>query len=212
MKKLILLAITALLAFQNLFAQAVFRHVTSAANTGVSGGTQAHITLLDHPRLNGNPNAIIFILPNYNLNGADAAGVDYLQNAGVWYNGSRWTIFNQNTKAAMPLSMTFNILVAPPGNPNCFTVTATKANITAHGVPNGMQIDHPATNGKTDAMLLVTQNWSRVYNDASQLVTYANGKWSISNNGYMAYWRGETTDTRGLMPEGARFNVMVIKP
>lgn len=188
-----------------LAAQVVFRHVSTSANT------RGHITTLDHPQLNGNPNAILFILPNYNLNGAEATGVDYLHNAGVWYNGSRWTIFNQNTKQAMPLSMTFNVLVAPPGNPNCFTVSATQANIAAHGAPNGMQIDHPAANGKTNAMLLVTQNWSNVYNDASQLVIYSNGKWSISNNGYMAYWRGETTDRRGLMPVGARFNVMVIE-
>lgn len=209
MKKTTLLLAFFLGGMNTMIAQAVFRHVTSAANTGHAAGTRAHITVLNHPRLNGNPSALIFILPNYNLNGADATGADYTQNAGVWYNGSRWTIFNQDTTAAMPLGMTFNVLVAPPGNPNCFPVTCTAA--SKAGLPNGMVIDHPASNGKTNAMLLVTQNRANVYNDASQIVTYSGGKWYISNNGYMAYWRGDTKDTRCLMPEGSRFNVMVIE-
>ena len=190
---------------QSLYAQVAFRHVTSAANVN------AHITTLDYPQLNGSPNAMLFILPNYNLNGAEATGQDYKQNAGVWYDAgrSRWTIFNQNTKEPMPLGMTFNVMIAPPNNPNCFTFTVTQASINGFG--NGAVIDHAATNGKTDAMLLVTQNRAGVYNDASQILFYNVSKWAIANNGYDAYWRGETTDTRCLMPVGARFNVMVIE-
>lgn len=203
MKKQIFLVIVLCWTVAQMPAQVAFRHVTTAAN--VSG----HITSLDHPQLNGNPNAMLFVLPNYNLNGAEAAGQNYQQNAGVWYNGSRWTIFNQDTKEPMPLNMTFNVLIAPAGNPNCFTFTVTEASKT--NFVNGAAIDHPATNGKTDAMILLTQNWAGVYLDASQVTEYWRGKWCIFNNGYDDYYNGKTKDMRWQMPVGARFNVMVIE-
>ena len=183
-------------------AQVVFRHVTNASNT------QDHLTTLDHPQLNGNPNALVFIMPNYNTNGAESTGADYQQNAGVFYSGGRWIIFNQNTKAAMPPNLTFNVLVAPPGNTNYFTTTCT-AESKAGLAPNGMVIDHPATNNKNNALLLITQNWNGVYNDNSPIVSYANGKWYISNNKYLS--PNPAISAKSTMPIGARFNVMVIE-
>jgi len=183
--------------------QMAFRHFTTTSNT--SGQT----TTLDHPKLNGNPKAIIFIMPNSNANGADAEAKTYTQNAGVRYNGSRWTIVNQNSSESIPKGMTFNVLIAPPNSRNCFTITAATTNLTSF--PNGMDIDHPATNGKVNAMLLVTQNVGTVYQDASQMTSYSGGKWRISNNGYMDYYNRKTTDTGSFMQAGARFNVMVIE-
>ncbi|WP_373548110.1 M12 family metallopeptidase [Haliscomenobacter sp.] len=182
-------------------AQVAFRHVTS------SGNTQGHITRLDHPQLNGNPNALVFIMPNYNTNGADPTGADYAQNAGIYYSGWRWAIFNQNTKAPMPVNLTFNVLVAPAGNSNYFSVTCTQ-NSKAGLAPNGMVIDHPATNNKPNLLLMVTQNWSGTYNDNSPIVSYANGKWYISNNKYLS--PDPAISAKSTLPVGARFNVMVI--
>lgn len=180
-----------------------FRHVATAANT--SGQT----TILDHPKLNGNPNAIIFIMPNYNVNGATAEERAYTQNAAVRYNGERWTIVNENSSVKIAPGTTFNVLIAPPNNPNCFTFTTTKASISSF--PNGAAIDHPATNGASDAMLLITQNVGSVYNDVSQVTCYSNGEWWIFNNGYMDYYNGITKETKSFMPVGARFNIMVIE-
>lgn len=178
MKKQFFLVIVLCWAFTQLAAQIAFRHVTTAANTGATAGTSAHITVLDHPQLNGNPKAIIFILPNFNLNGAEATGQDYKQNAGVWYDSgrSRWTIFNQNTKEPMPLNMTFNVMVAPPNSPNCFTFTVTEASKTGFG--NSAFMDHPATNGKSNAMLLLTQNWAEARTPAvlNAFLAYSQGK------------------------------------
>ncbi|WP_373548109.1 M12 family metallopeptidase [Haliscomenobacter sp.] len=182
-------------------AQVAFRHVTNPGNV------QGHITRLDHPQLNGNPNALVFIMPNYNTNGADPSGADYQQNAGVYYSGGRWAIFNQNTKAPMPVNLTFNVLVAPAGNANYFSVTCTQ-NSKAGLAPNGMVIDHPATNNKPNVLLMVTQNWSGTYNDNSPIVSYANGKWYISNNKYLS--PDPAISAKSTMPVGARFNVMVI--
>ncbi|MEI6409897.1 MAG: hypothetical protein WCR52_10970 [Bacteroidota bacterium] len=179
-----------------------FRHVATAANT--SGQT----TILDHPKLNGNPKAIIFVMPTYNANGATGAK-RYTQNVAVQYKGDRWTIVNENGNVAIAPGTTFNVLIAPPNNPNCFTYTTTQASVA--GIPNGTVIDHPATNGKSDAMLLITQNLGSVFNDVSQVTSYSNGKWYISNNGFQDYYDGKTKDTRYVMPVGARFNVMVIE-
>lgn len=182
-------------------AQVAFRHVTSPGNV------QGHITRLDHPQLNGNPNALVFIMPNYNTNGADPSGADYQQNAGIYYSGGRWAIFNQNIKAPMPVNLTFNVLVAPAGNSNYFSVTCTQ-NSKAGLAPNGMVIDHPATNNKPNVLLMITQNWSGTYNDNSQVVSYANGKWYISNNKYLS--PDPAISAKSTLPVGARFNVMVI--
>jgi microsomal dipeptidase-like Zn-dependent dipeptidase len=184
-----------------LHGQQAFRHVTNTTNTS------GHITTLDHPQLNGNPNAMVFIMPNYNTNGADPSGADYQQNAGVWYNGSRWTIFNQNTKALMPMNLTFNVLIAPPGNVNYFTISCTAASKTGLA-PNAMVIDHPATNNKPYALLLVTQNWAGTYNDNSPIVSYSNGKWYISNNKYLLT---PEISAKTTLPIGARFNIMVVE-
>ncbi len=188
-----------------IYGQTAFRHVTN------TGNINANTTRVDHPQINGNPDAFLFILPNYNLNGSATNGVDYQQNAGVFYDGKFWYIFNENPNLAMQENVTFNVLVASPNDKNCFKITATTAAIDINGAPNGFVIDHPVTNGKRDALVLITQNRDQTYNDASQVTSYVNGKWRIANNGYLAYRRGETSDNRCLMPAGARFNVMVLE-
>ncbi len=80
-----------------------------------------------------------------------------------------------------------------------FIHIATSSNITR----NYTDIDHPATNNRPEALILVTPNWSPggqgdVYNDHSTGVWYHQGKWSIFNQDKTA------------MPVGAAFNVMVI--
>ena len=203
MKSSIFLFLSFLLFTLTGHAQTAFRHVTASTNT------QGHVTTLDHPQLNGNPNAIIFIMPNWNTGGGtNTAGVAYNENAGVWYNGSRWTIFNQKITALMPIGVTFNVLIAPAGNPNYFTVANTAEN--SANFANGFRIDHPATNNKPNALLLVTQNWSGVYNDDAPVTSYANGKWNIGNVRYMDYWY-DNSKTQYLMKLGSRFNVMVIE-
>jgi hypothetical protein len=77
----------------------VFIHRAMGSN--ISG----HITAIDHPLSNNDPNAILIITPNWTPSGI------YNTNAvGVWYNGNRWTIFNQNL-APMLTNSAFNVLI-----------------------------------------------------------------------------------------------------
>jgi hypothetical protein len=84
----------------------VFIH--RASNASISG----HITTIDHPLANGDPNAILLVTHNFS---ADTSGTPYEPNTvGVWYNGSRWTIYHENTAVAMPVGRAFNVMVIKP--------------------------------------------------------------------------------------------------
>jgi hypothetical protein len=81
----------------------VFIHRATAGN--ISG----HITTIDHPLANGDPNAILLVTHNYS---ADISATPYEPNTvGVWYDGSRWTIYHENTGVAMPVGRAFNVLI-----------------------------------------------------------------------------------------------------
>jgi hypothetical protein len=80
----------------------VFVHTATAPN--ISGNW----TAIDYPLTNGNPNAITIATPNYNPGGAGGIYDDHP--IGVWYNGSKWSIFNQDL-AAMPVNASFNLYV-----------------------------------------------------------------------------------------------------
>lgn len=186
----------ALFACSILRGQVVLSHITATNNI------QGHITTLNHPDLNGNPNAIIFIMPIGNTN--------FTSHVGVWYNGSSWTIFNQNTGLPMPIGMTFNILVHPKPSANVFTHICTPQNTGGSGgtFMNVTNIDNPATNNNPNAILLVTQNYKGKYNNNTFTVSYAGNKWGISN---AITGISELNTNAGVyMPVGAAFNIMVI--
>ena len=77
-----------------------FIHTATATNI------VGHITLIDNPALNGNPNAIILVTHNY-----ESSGVYNNHPIGVYYDGSKWTVYNQDM-SAMPDGIKFNVLIA----------------------------------------------------------------------------------------------------
>jgi hypothetical protein len=79
-----------------------FLHATSASN--ISG----HITTIDHPLLNGNPDANVFVSHVYDITGG------YLNAAtSVWYDAvkGKWTIYADDL-TPMPVGAKFAVLVA----------------------------------------------------------------------------------------------------
>jgi len=154
-----------------------------------------HITYLDHPMLNQNPNAILFVTPNWNPGGT-ASGTYNDHPIGVWYDGLRkqWSIFNQDG-VTMTVNTAFNVFVATDLS-NVFAHTATVTNT----VSNVTYLDHPSLNGNPAALVLVTPNWTGVYNAHHIGVYYSTGmqRWAIFNQDL------------SNMPEGASFNVLVV--
>lgn len=158
----------------------------------------ANATFIDHPLTNGNPTAIIFVTQNQNPGGID--GNYHPHRLGVWYSTfmQQWAIFNQDL-SPMISSPDFNVFI-PDAGTNVFTHTATLANTSG----NYTDIDHPRTNNKPYAKVLVTQNYNPgggggTYNDNPIGVWYNafTHKWSIFNQNKVS------------MPNGASFNVFI---
>lgn len=155
-----------------------FKHKTSSTN--ISG----HITTIDNPLTNGNPNLILLISQEY--------GKYNTSQVGVWYSGGKWKIYNED-KTPIPQNTSFNVVALPPSS-NAFNHTANYNNIES----NWTTINHPDCNNNPNAVIMVTQNWKSTYNTGAIGVWYNGSKWAIFNQ--------DESD----MPQGVSFNVVVL--
>jgi hypothetical protein len=168
----------------------IFVHKATAGNSA------GDYTKIDNALTNGHPNAIVFTTPNYNPGGIGGMYSDY--NIGVWYDGSQWAIFNQDEVTAIPAGTAFNVLVPNPDT-SVFVHKATVGNSAG----DYTTIDYPLTNGKSNAIILVTPNYAPgdvcgcIYDNHPIGVFYSGGKWKIFNQDLAA------------IPAGAAFNVTV---
>jgi len=154
----------------------VFRHTATSRNTS------GHITTLNHPATNGNPNAKLIISQYWGKK------VYNNHSIGVYYSGGKWKIYNQDF-SAMPENAMFNILV---DYKNTYQHKVTKQNVAGHTtVLNNKKI---GTTGSK--CLFITQAWEGIYNPHPVGIWKAGKKWTIYNED------GKT------MPENARFNVL----
>ncbi len=170
-----------------------FVHTATASNTGYN------YTVLDHPRLNGNPDARILVAAR---DGAISAPDEYL---GVWYTWEgRWSIFLEDKNATLPVGATFNVLVLPDDGTS-FVHTVTEANLS--DLPGHFPwsvIDDPRLNGKNLILPQVVQLWNPngglgVYNDHPVVLSY---------NSPSERWHLENTD-RSDIPVGSSFIIYV---
>ena len=162
-------------------------------HTSTSGSISYNYTVIDHPLTNNNPNAVLLVTQNFSAAGGSAFNDHRL---GVWYNGSAWSIFNQDS-AAMPVHASFNITVLPD-EPTVAVHTATPANT----IGGSTFIDHPLTNNNPNAIVSITQNWNPggiggINNDHTVAVWYYDvfERWAVFNQDHTA------------VPDGASFNV-----
>jgi|AntRauMFilla1563_2_1112583.scaffolds.fasta_scaffold00149_10 hypothetical protein len=80
-----------------------FTHTATAANI------IANSTSIDHPELNGNPDATFLFMHYYGVNGAPSQ-INLPANTGVWYNGTNWNIYTEDT-TDMPEGIAFDIAI-----------------------------------------------------------------------------------------------------
>lgn len=85
----------------------VFKHIA------VSSNTSGHLTRINHPMCNGDPNAMLIVTHDYG-----SSGPYVTKPFGVWYDPTigRWTIFIEDL-SAMPLNARFNVLVVKTSYP-----------------------------------------------------------------------------------------------
>jgi hypothetical protein len=179
---LALLAVGATGPLTQSYGQA-FRHTAAASN--IDAG-QPWITILDNALTNNLSSKLLFVSQEWG-----SAGPYNPHSIGVWYNGTKWTIFNQD-RVTMPPQAKFNVLALDPGD-NVFVHTAGGANITGQRTT----LDHPLLNNNPNARILVTQNWGDAgpYNANAVGAYYQDSRWSIENG--------------AAMPVGAKFNVWI---
>jgi hypothetical protein len=123
----------------------------------------SHVTVIDHPSLNNNPNARLMVTQRWE-------GVYNNNPIGVYYTGNRWAIYNQNF-AAMPRNAKFNILV----DDEIFTVTASSPTLNYYFFSNYK------TDYRPNALVFTTQYWTGVYNAHEVGVWYSGNNWSVFN-------------------------------
>lgn len=113
--------------FTLLLGISVFAQSKMFVHTATSENTSAAATMLDHPDLNGNPNAGVIVVHNWNPGGV--GGVYNNRVSGVWYDGVNWWIFNQDLTNLI-IGTKYNVLIGPSSN--TYMHQATSSNTTDH--------------------------------------------------------------------------------
>jgi hypothetical protein len=97
---------------------AFFMGVPDGSNTAVAthvadaGNIAGNYTIIDHPLLNGDPDAVFVYTHNWGVSGGSGNVVnDHV--TGVWYTGSNWSIYNEDL-SAMPEDAEFELMIFDP--------------------------------------------------------------------------------------------------
>ena len=158
----------------------IFTHIVTDSNKS------GHVTILDHPDLNNNPDAQIVVSHNYEPNSIDDTNV-----ISLWYNGSNWTIFHENFES-MITDTAYNVVISKDGTFIRHSNTGNEWTTT---------IDDPALNNNPNARPIISNYWnpSRIYNDNNMGILYDASirKWKIYNESGLAF------------PTDASFNILV---
>lgn len=124
---------------------------------------------------------------------------------GVWWNSSRWSLFNQNTSGTLALDRRFFVLLDLNSNTS-YVHVATALNSLA----NTTTLDHPELNNRPSALPIVTQRFDP---DGDGFGTYnANsiGVWYDSSvSRFKIFNQVAVFPLLPAMPVSAAFNVLI---
>jgi hypothetical protein len=174
--------------------------VGSFVHTATAGNTSGNTTSMDNALTNTNPNAMVFVTENYNPGGI-ITGMGDNHPIGAYYDGTKWTVFNQDG-VAIQTNTSFNVLVLVPAS-DIFVHTTTAAN--GGGVAPYTIMDNALTNNHSNTLIFATPNLNpggvSGANNNHNISAYYNGnQWAVLNQD------GATVTV------GAAFNVLVPNP
>jgi hypothetical protein len=114
--------------------------------------TTGNRTFIDHPALNGNPDALVQVTPNWNP--GNSTGVYNDHPVGVFYDSSqqRWAITNLDG-LSIPLGADFNVLI-PPEDETFWVHGSAPVNLG----PGTTTLSHPRVDDELSPILLTTPN------------------------------------------------------
>jgi hypothetical protein len=162
-----------------------------------AGNSSFDYTVLDNPYTNGQPNEVLMVTSFWN-SPQGSAGVWNNHNIGVWYNGSQWTIFNEDG-SAIPVGASFSFVAQSPSN-SVYVATATAQNVAG----DYMTLDNPLINGNPGASVFVTPLYGStyLYNNHPIGVWYTGSQWAIFNEDGAAMQVGEMFNVSLTFPMG----------
>jgi hypothetical protein len=183
-------------AMRNGLRDTSVEHIANAA----SSTSFPNVTRLDHPRLNGQTAVTPVVTQRWNPTGS--AGTYNNRAVGLWYNASRWNVYNQDN-AAMPDGAGFHVLV-----PELFNDYAFRVDVPS--VRGAQILDHPRLNHNPCAHLVVSTVYGNPFNVAAPgvntpsnlLVRYNEAP---NQGGYWIVYRGDGAN----IAAGAAFHVYV---
>ncbi|MEZ4858339.1 MAG: T9SS type A sorting domain-containing protein [Flavobacteriaceae bacterium] len=145
----------------------MYVHVADAGNQG----SDPSYTVLNHPDINGNPNANVVVTTYYNPN---SSRNDF--NYGTWYDGSFWNLY---TEDGSPIQFGDAFMVAIGGG-----VSQSYRHVASAGTVFGNYtvIDHPVLNGNPDAKLVFMHNWGESGQPSNIIVDKILGVWYTGTN------------------------------
>lgn len=166
-----------------------FVHQTSAANL-----RKGYISTINHAATNNNPSARIFVTPIWEKS------TDYNNHPiGVLYVNNRWEIINLD-QANLPVGLKLNVIVSEDDQESMIHTTTSTSIVSDYSM-----MDDPRTNGKSTAKLFITSNQgtsdTAIPNPRMTGIWYraSQSKWTVFN------------ENSAAMPQGAKFNVLVIE-
>lgn len=189
----------------------------ASSNTLLQVATSSNIvnnwTIITNSLIDGNTGAIVFATHNWNPSGGNTGTYDN-RTTGVWYNGSKWAIYNERVTGAdnaMPVGAAFNTEMFAARGGNVFIHLSTSSNTPT--VPPSFKtpytiIDNPLTNGNPKAVLFIEHNWNPPSGGTSGTYTYITSPLAVNYLPAELKWAIVNTSGQGL-PIGAAFNVMV---
>jgi hypothetical protein len=166
-----------------------FTHQVTAGNL-----RSTHITTIDHPATNNNPNARVFVTPIWKVS------TDYNAHpVGVVYVNNKWEIMNLDN-AAMPQGLLFNVFV-DKSDQESFVHQALSVNI----IGDYTTIDDPRANAKPSARVFVSRNMGTTTDPISNPEVL--GIWYRTSQSRWTIFH----ETGNTMFQGVNFNVLVVE-
>jgi len=113
-------------AFYSFDNNIAFTHQSTAGNTS------GNLTIIDNPLLNNNPDACFVMTYNYDPAGTTGGVASDNKAVGTWYNGSNWTIYNEDLSAFIE-NQTYNVVLPMPHPDNDEPTGNIAVSVGAHG-------------------------------------------------------------------------------
>lgn len=165
--------------------------------TATAGNSAGDTTYINNSSTNGAPGAVLQATQVWNPGGVGGVYNDHP--VGVWYDGSGWAVFQEDT-SSMTSGASFNVLVGTTGTGGGKATTSKATSSNRSG--DTTYVNSSVTNGDSNAFVLDTPNW----NPKGVGGTYDS---SVTGVWYNAPKVGVFNETGATMASNEAFNLVL---